>query len=95
MKNENDMVIEKQFAEIKEIDVENENCIRIRSGGNWKNEKGESENYINFQIRVKNPLTGRFKSIKKQKERNLIADVSLSISEIKQILEYAENLYKD
>lgn len=91
-----DMYLNKPFAEVKEIKEEiSKNCIRIIPAGNWKTEEGKYENHVVLQIRSTNPISGRSSISKNQKDRNLTANVTLTVSELKQILDFAEKLYMD
>ena len=71
-----DLIINKKFADIREIDIETKNVLRVYCT--------QSPDQFKFQIRVKDSLNSNGKG----KQRYLIANVDLSISEVEQILEY-------
>ena len=71
-----DLIIKKKFADIREIDIETKNVLRVYCT--------QSPDQFKFQIRVFDSLNSNGKG----KQRYLIANVDLSISEVEQILEY-------
>ena len=79
-----DLIIKKEYADIKEIGrKKQDNCLRIYCSS--------YPNIFEFQIRTFKPITDNEKGINRQ----MIANISLSIEEIKQILKYMEKEVKN
>jgi hypothetical protein len=76
--NKEDLIIKKEYAEIKEIGKEKqEDCLRVYCNS--------YPNSFTFQIRTFNPL--KYNGVNRQ----MIANVILSIDEVRKILKYMEN----
>ena len=77
-----DYILEKKYAEcyeLKDVKQNNENCLRV-----WCNQYPDG---FTFQIRTHKPITGHFG---KGKPRNMIAHLTLTINEVKDILKHME-----
>jgi hypothetical protein len=77
--------ITKRYAEIREIDIETNNCILCHGIHTGTESGGPFEKFATLQIRAKNPLKGMGY---KGKPRNLIAVVTVSETDIRAILEH-------
>jgi hypothetical protein len=81
-----EFIIKKQYAsiyEIKNLDANNENMVRVYCS---QFDHEDDKCIFNFQIRTFKPISN--KGVKK----NMIANVTMSISEIEQLLEYAKKI---
>ena len=79
-----DLMAKKEYAEIyeyKDFKEQNENCIRVYMS--------QSPDVFTFQIRTFKPITGWHR---KGKPRNMIASVSLTLTEMEQIIVYMAEL---
>jgi len=76
-----DLMAKKEFAEIyevKDLECANENCIRLYCT--------QAPDVFNFQIRTFKSITDKWNN--SGKRRNMIANVSLTITEVEEILHY-------
>ena len=83
----NDLIAKKKWAtiyEAKNLDGNNDDCIRVYCS--------QAPDVFNFQIRTFKPITQPI-SRDKGKPRNMIATVSLSLTELEQILKYCKSRY--
>lgn len=81
---QDDLIIKNEYAEIKEIGKEKQdNCLRVYCN--------QYPNNFTFQIRTFNPINQYGKGVNRQ----MIADITLSIDELKKILKYMENEVKN
>ena len=81
-----DFIIKKQYAEIyevKNLEKDNEDIIRVYCS---QFDKKDENCMFNFQIRTFKPVS------RKGVNKNMIANVSMSISEIEQLLEYVKSI---
>ena len=72
-----------EIYEVKNMDRENDNCIRVYCT--------QVPDVFHFQIRTFKPITERWDK-REGKSRNMVANVSLTITELEEILKYCKSI---
>lgn len=82
-----DLMIKKIYAECKEIKVPSDDCMeRMKEQAQYLRVYKNSPDTFMFQIRTFKPITDS----KTGKFRFMMANVSLTLAELKKIIKYAE-----